>query len=259
MRPTVMARLVALSLSLALSAIPAAAQFNLIPPGQPAPVLPTPGFPGLPTPGLPTPGLPSPGLPTPGLPTPGLPTPGLPTNPGLPTPGFPGLPTNPGLPTPGLPTPGLPGFPPVTPPVTPPPANACNQPANAATLRAQLLTEVNARRRSAGLGALTLDTRLQAAALVVVCDNARNNRLSHTTADGTTLGSRLATAGYGFRTANENLAAGPTTAAGVVQSWMGSPPHRANILAPTTRHFGAGVARSASGQFYWSIVSAAPR
>lgn len=250
MRPTVMARLLAFSLSLALGAVPAAAQFNLLPPGQPTPGLPTlptnPGLPGLPTPGLP--GLPTnpglPGLPTPGLPTPGLPTPGLPM---------------PGLPTPGLPTPVLPGLPPAPTPVTPTPSPGCNQPSNAATLRAQLLTEVNAQRRSAGLVALTLDSRLQSAALVVVCDNARRDRLSHTTADGTTLGSRLATAGYPFRTANENLAAGPTTAAGVVQSWMGSTPHRANILAPTTRHFGASVARSGSGQYYWSIVTAAPR
>jgi uncharacterized protein YkwD len=123
----------------------------------------------------------------------------------------------------------------------------------------RMLVAVNAQRTRAGLTQLSPDATLDQAALMVACDNARRNRLSHTTANGSTLGSRLRGLGYRFRAANENITArggGPEAA---VQAWMGSGPHQANILDRQMRRFGGASVRSASGQTYWVMVSAAPR
>ena len=140
-----------------------------------------------------------------------------------------------------------------------PVAQACTRLPNAATLTAQLLTEVNTRRSRAALPRLAREARLERAAWAVACENATRNRLSHTTADGGTLTTRVARVGYRWRVLNENLAMANGTPAQVVQMWMNSPGHRANILARGTVHFGAAVARSASGRLYWAMVSAAPR
>jgi len=138
-------------------------------------------------------------------------------------------------------------------------AQSCAQPANAAQLRAQLLTQVNQQRARQGLAALTENARLQQAAQLVSCDNAHRNQMSHTTADGSTLGTRLRSVGYRFRSANENITMGPTSASGAVSGWMASGVHRANILAASSRHFGGAIAQASGGRWYWTMVTAQPR
>lgn len=49
----------------------------------------------------------------------------------------------------------------------------------------------------------------------------------------------------------ENVAYGPKTGAGVVDLWMGSPGHRANILKPEFSRMGSCSATSATGRVYW--------
>jgi uncharacterized protein YkwD len=55
----------------------------------------------------------------------------------------------------------------------------------------------------------------------------------------------------GLTTAGENIAAGYTTAAAVMNGWMHSPGHRRNILRRGFTKIGLGVARSADGTRYW--------
>jgi uncharacterized protein YkwD len=140
-------------------------------------------------------------------------------------------------------------------------AQACTRLREAPALRSQLLAEVNARRANNRMIALAGDPRLEEAAFAIACENATRNRLSHTTADGSTLTGRVRAVRYGWRLLNENLAqtGGAAAPATVVQLWMRSPGHRANILTAGTRHFGAGIARSRSGAVFWAMVSAAPR
>jgi uncharacterized protein YkwD len=57
--------------------------------------------------------------------------------------------------------------------------------------------------------------------------------------------------GGGFSGWGENVAYGPTTAAGVVDLWMHSSGHRANILRPQFSMMGSCSATSASGRVYW--------
>lgn len=138
-------------------------------------------------------------------------------------------------------------------------AQSCVTPSNASTMLGQLRTQVNAQRSQAGLGALSAHAGLAQAAQSLACDNARRNQISHTGANGSTLGSRLRGVGYSFASANENVTMGHSSAAGAVQAWMGSGPHRANILERGTQHFGGGVATGPGGQLFWVMVSARPR
>jgi uncharacterized protein YkwD len=59
---------------------------------------------------------------------------------------------------------------------------------------------------------------------------ADNDIFDHTGSDGRSTFQRLRDAGYNYRVAAENIAAGSTAPAEVVALWMDSPGHRANIL-----------------------------
>lgn len=133
-------------------------------------------------------------------------------------------------------------------------ALACTVPANAPALRAELLARTNTERAGAGLPALTRSPELESAAQSLACDNARRNQLTHTSADGRSLGDRLASVGYRLRAANENVARGQRSPSAAMAAWMNSPPHRANTLSGSVRDFGAGVAASRSGELFWVTV-----
>jgi uncharacterized protein YkwD len=62
----------------------------------------------------------------------------------------------------------------------------------------------------------------------------------HTGSDGRSTFQRLRDAGYNYRLAAENIAAGVATPAEVVALWMDSPSHRANILNCALRETGVG-------------------
>lgn len=138
-------------------------------------------------------------------------------------------------------------------------ALACTAPAEAQALRGAVLAGVNSERARAGLGSLQSSPALDTAAQSHACDIARRQRLTHGGGLFSGLPSRLRRVGYAFSMANENIAAGQTSPAQVMQSWMASAGHRANILAAPARAMGVGVALSADGQLYWVTVAAAPR
>ncbi|HJV44348.1 MAG TPA: SafA/ExsA family spore coat assembly protein [Bacillota bacterium] len=58
--------------------------------------------------------------------------------------------------------------------------------------------------------------------------------------------------GISFSYAGENIAAGQTTPAQVVNGWMNSPGHRANILNPNYTQIGVGFAKGGSYGYYWT-------
>ena len=67
------------------------------------------------------------------------------------------------------------------------------------------------------------------------------------------LGSRFTAAGYrGWTMAGENVAYGYTTASQVMNGWMHSQVHRANILNCRFKHIGVGFVRAADGTPYWT-------
>lgn len=78
--------------------------------------------------------------------------------------------------------------------------------------------------------------------------------MSHTGSDGSNAGARLRANGGSFSTWAENVAAGYGSAAGVVDGWMNSSGHRANILNPSMTQIGVAAATAADGTTYWTMV-----
>lgn len=64
--------------------------------------------------------------------------------------------------------------------------------------------------------------------------------------------------GLRFSAAGENIAYGQRTAQEVVNTWMNSPGHRANILSAAYTHIGVGVAKMANGTLYWTQMFMKP-
>lgn len=136
---------------------------------------------------------------------------------------------------------------------------ACPAPKGADDLRAEVIRLVSAERQRAGLPPLADSGKLERAAQVQACDNARRSSLSHELADGSTLATRLRNEGYRFRAAAENVARGPGTAERVVDLWMNSSGHRKNILMGAVREAGVGIAPGRDGRAQWSLVMGARR
>jgi chitodextrinase len=63
---------------------------------------------------------------------------------------------------------------------------------------------------------------------------------------------RVTDCGYAGSWWGENIAWGYTTAQSVVNGWLGSPGHKANIENPNFTSTGVGVASNAAGQLYWT-------
>ena len=57
----------------------------------------------------------------------------------------------------------------------------------------------------------------------------------------------------------ENVASGQRSAKEVVEGWMNSEGHRANILQGNYTEIGIGVAKAANGALYYTQVFAKPR
>lgn len=91
-------------------------------------------------------------------------------------------------------------------------------------------------------------------------DMANNNYFDHKGRDGSTPGDRAELGGYGFQQIGENIAAGQGNARKVVDSWLASPGHCANLMNPQFTELGAAYAadpKSDAG-IYWTAMFGAP-
>jgi uncharacterized protein YkwD len=144
----------------------------------------------------------------------------------------------------------------------------CNLP----DFQADMLAAVNAHRRAgATCGArgafpaaaeLTWNAQLTQAAVVHSDDMVAGNFFSHTGSNGSSAGDRVTAAGYAWRGVGENIAAGQGSVAVVVDGWMKSDGHCANLMNAAFRDIGvACIAGSASNTYrtYWSQEFGTPR
>ena len=113
----------------------------------------------------------------------------------------------------------------------------------------QVAALVNAERAKYGLSALTMDTKVQQAALVRAKETAQS--FSHTRPNGSSFSTALTEAGVSYRTAGENIAYGQTTPQQVMNAWMNSSGHRANILNANYTTIGVGYT-VINGTAYWA-------
>lgn len=104
----------------------------------------------------------------------------------------------------------------------------------------QVLDLTNQFRAQNGLGALKLNGELNAAAQNHSQDMAVSDYFDHTGKNGSKPWDRAKAVGYEARSMGENIAAGYTTPAAVVQGWIDSPGHRANLLNASFTELGVG-------------------
>ncbi|MGI5499181.1 CAP domain-containing protein [Lentzea sp. CA-135723] len=108
---------------------------------------------------------------------------------------------------------------------------------------------VNATRARRGLPALGTDDRLRCSSRRHCADMAAHRLLAHQLPRCPTPFERMAAEGFPHP-AGENVAFGQETPVRVVEAWMRSRPHRANILDPRFRVVGVGVVRTADGHWW---------
>jgi uncharacterized protein YkwD len=143
---------------------------------------------------------------------------------------------------------------PTAPPSSSPPAS----PDGDAAVESAVVALVNEERAKAGCQALKVDDRLTAAARGHSADMAARGYFSHTTPEGKSFADRITAAGYRWTAAAENIAKGQRDAASVMNSWMNSPGHRANILNCTYKDIGVGLAYDGSRTPLWTQDFASP-
>lgn len=147
-------------------------------------------------------------------------------------------------------------------------AITCAAPARAHDLAQDLLAAVNGVRQSHGLRALAPSAALRRAAQALANDLAARGALEHQNARGDDLETRLSAVGYAYASAAENLAAGQTAPAAVVDDWMQSPGHQRNLLLADVSEAGIAVVRLPFARtgprpnvrpIYWVLIVAEPR
>ncbi|MGW2793673.1 sigma-70 family RNA polymerase sigma factor [Streptomyces sp. NPDC001251] len=114
----------------------------------------------------------------------------------------------------------------------------------------QVLDLVNSERGKAGCSALTSNPKLYDAALKHSENMAAQNFFDHTDPSGAGPGERITAAGYQWSAYGENIARGQADAAAVMDSWMNSPGHRANILNCGFKEIGIGVHYGSGGPWW---------
>lgn len=97
----------------------------------------------------------------------------------------------------------------------------------------------NQKRSATGVSTLRIDHRLEQAALAKVQDMFAKNYWAHYAPDGsTTPWQFILAAGYAYKFAGENLAKDFDTSVSVVEAWLASPSHRANLLNSNYKDIG---------------------
>jgi uncharacterized protein YkwD len=136
----------------------------------------------------------------------------------------------------------------------PPPVAKAAVPADP-TAETAVLALVNEARVDAGCGALTADPALAAVARAHSADMRDRDYFSHTSPEGLSPFDRAEQAGVDYSRA-ENIAFGQADATAVMEAWLKSPGHRANILDCELTKLGVGVAEGPGGPWWTQLFGA---
>lgn len=107
----------------------------------------------------------------------------------------------------------------------------------------RMLTRVNAERSATGLAPLTWCPSLARSAYNHSRDMAERQYFEHDSPEGDEVSDRAQAEGYDYSFVGENIAVGQESVVEVMDDWMNSPGHRANLLMSSYEHFGLGVFR----------------
>ncbi len=138
---------------------------------------------------------------------------------------------------------------------------AANLPDALSDFESEVIDLVNAERAEEGCPALTAHPTLRQVAYAHSQDMAVRDFFSHVNPDGEELDDRVNETDYDWMGLAENIAAGYETPERVVEGWMNSPGHRANILNCTYLDIGVGYYYAANSTYehYWTQVFGRPR
>ncbi len=114
----------------------------------------------------------------------------------------------------------------------------------------QVLELVNEERAKVGAAPLKMNVKAVQAAEIRAKEIVTS--FSHTRPNGSSFATALTESGVNFKTAGENIAWGQKTPQEVMNVWMNSQGHRANILNTTFTEIGIGVYQEPSGTMYWT-------
>ncbi|MEK4229688.1 SafA/ExsA family spore coat assembly protein [Solibacillus sp. FSL H8-0538] len=117
------------------------------------------------------------------------------------------------------------------------------------TVEQEVLRLVNVERANAGLPALKNDWELARVAEYKSQDMHDKGYFSHTSPTYGSPFDMMKSFGINYKAAGENIAQGQRTAAEVVEAWMNSEGHRANILNKDYTHMGVGYVKDGN---YWT-------
>ncbi|MFS0823739.1 SafA/ExsA family spore coat assembly protein [Bacillus sp. 1P02SD] len=123
---------------------------------------------------------------------------------------------------------------------------------NVKSIENQVISLTNQQRTKYGLPALKTDWELSRVARYKSIDMRDRNYFEHTSPTYGSPFTMMRNFGISYRTAAENIAAGQRTPQEVVNAWMNSPGHRANILKRDVTHIGVGYAEGGSKRHYWT-------
>lgn len=116
----------------------------------------------------------------------------------------------------------------------------------------QVITLTNKERAKYGLKPLKANWELSRIARYKSVDMRDKNYFSHTSPTYGSPFDMIKSFGLSYRSAGENIAAGQSTPQQVVQAWMNSEGHRANILSADYTEIGVGYATGGSQRYYWT-------
>lgn len=113
----------------------------------------------------------------------------------------------------------------------------------------QVVSLVNEERAKEGLAPLTIDWELARVAKYKSQDMHDKNYFSHTSPTYGSPFDMLKNFGISYNAAGENIAKGQTSATQVMEAWMNSSGHRANIMDAKFTHIGVGYVEDGN---YWT-------
>jgi RNA polymerase sigma factor (sigma-70 family) len=120
----------------------------------------------------------------------------------------------------------------------------------------EVVALLNQERAKAGCAAVTTNGQLRTAAQRHSEDMIARGYFDHTNPDGDGPGERVTAAGYKWSTYGENIAAGQSSPAAVMETWMNSSGHRANILNCSFKEIGIGIAGPSGGPHWTQVFGA---
>ncbi|WP_048308055.1 CAP domain-containing protein [Halomonas sp. PR-M31] len=108
---------------------------------------------------------------------------------------------------------------------------------------------------------LSWNCKLEAAAKAHSSNMAENDFFSHTDPDGDRVGQRVTAEGYTWRRVGENIAAGQKSGDAVIEGWLESAGHCANIMKKTFTDMGMSRVEAPDSRYspYWTQVFGRPR